>query len=86
MKDLGEKSADVQDVTKWLDESHMLAKTEAYDGAVMGLLREQEQNPPDAELPQLDLSEEYLQQGGDVARHRLVQAGYRLGKLLEAVP
>ncbi|HEV3304449.1 MAG TPA: S1/P1 nuclease [Planctomycetaceae bacterium] len=86
MKDVGEKAAEVQDVTKWLDESHLLAETEAYDGAVMGFLREQEQSPADAELPQLDLGEDYLHQGGDVAQCRLVQAGYRLGKLLEAVP
>jgi S1/P1 Nuclease len=86
MKDLGEKAAEVQDVIKWLDESHMLAKTEAYDGAVMGFLREQERNRPNSDLPQLELSEDYLHRGGEIARRRLVQAGYRLGKLLEAVP
>jgi hypothetical protein len=86
MKDLGEKAAKVQDVIKWLDESNTLAKTDAYDGAVMGFLREQEQNRPNEALPQLELSEDYLHQGGEIARRRLVQAGYRLGKLLEAVP
>jgi len=33
----------------------------------------------------IDLSQEYLQAGGQVAEQRIVQAGYRLGALLKSI-
>jgi hypothetical protein len=83
---LGALAAENQQVTSWLEESHLLAKTVAYDAEVMGFVRELEQSPADAELPRIKLSEAYLKQGGAVANRRLVQAGFRLGRILEAIP
>jgi S1/P1 Nuclease len=86
MQALGEQAANVDDVTKWLEESHSLAITAAYDSEVTGFLRKLEQNPSDAELPKISLSEGYLKRGGEIANRRVVQAGYRLAKMLEALP
>jgi hypothetical protein len=75
-----------QATTKWLEESDTLAVTVTYDSEVAGFLREIEQNQSNAEVPRLSLSESYLNRGGDTATRRLVQAGYRLGKLLNSLP
>ncbi|HEX4069947.1 MAG TPA: hypothetical protein VHX68_02210, partial [Planctomycetaceae bacterium] len=73
-------------VKAWLDESHQLAKTVAYNVEVTDFVRRFEQSGPSTELSRLALSEGYLKEGGAVAGRCLVEAGYRLGKMLEGVP
>ena len=78
MRELGERAAANQDVKAWLDESHQLAITVAYDAEVTDFVRRFEQSSSGTDLPRLSLSEGYLKQGGAVASRRLVEAGYRL--------
>ena len=85
-RELGERAAANQDVKAWLDESHQLAKTVAYDVEVTDFVRRFQQSGASNELPRLSLSEGYLKQGGAVANRCLVEAGYRLGKMLEGIP
>jgi hypothetical protein len=86
LQGVGEAAAEVQDVTKWLDESHSLASTEAYNSEVLEFVRAWEQGSSDAEVPKLSLSEDYLKRGGEIANRRLLQAGYRLAKILDQIP
>jgi hypothetical protein len=86
MRELGERAAANQDIRAWLDESHQFATTVAYNSEVTDSVRRFEQSASSTELPRLSLSAGYLKQGGEVANHCLVEAGYRLGKLLEGVP
>ena len=86
MRELGERAGANQDVKAWLNESHQLAITVAYDAEVTDFVRRFEQSGQGTDLPRLSLSEGYLKQGGAVASRCLVEAGYRLGKMLEAVP
>jgi S1/P1 Nuclease len=86
MRELGERAAANQDVKAWLEESHQQAKAVAYDGEVTDCVRRFEKSGAGAELPRMSLSEGYLKQGGAVASRCVVEAGYRLGKMLEGVP
>jgi hypothetical protein len=86
MRELGERAAANQDIRAWLGESHQFATTVAYNSEVTDSVRRFEQSASSTELPRLSLSAGYLKQGGEVANRCLVEAGYRLGKLLEGVP
>ncbi len=86
MRDLGERAAASQNIKAWLEESHEFATTVAYDAEVTDFVRRFEQSSSGTELPRLSLSEDYLKHGGAVATRCLVEAGYRLGKMLEGVP
>ncbi len=39
----------------------------------------------ESELPEINLSQTYLQAGGRLSKQRVVQAGYLLGAVLKAV-
>ena len=39
----------------------------------------------ESELPEINLSQAYLQAGGRLSKQRVVQAGYRLGAVLRVV-
>jgi hypothetical protein len=86
MREASERAVANQDVKSWLEESHQLATTVAYDAEVTDSVRRFEQSNSGTELPRLSLSEGYLKQGGAAANRRLVQAGYRLEKMLEGIP
>ena len=85
MRALGERAAANQDAKTWLDESHQLAITVAYDVEVTDFVRRFEQSSSGTDLPRLSLSEDYLKHGGAVATRCLVEGGYRLGKMLEHI-
>jgi hypothetical protein len=82
---LGQEAARELDEQVWLEESHELAVTAVYDREVLVFLRVQESGPADAQLPALELSEEYLKTGGEISQRRLVQAGFRLGAILKTI-
>ena len=86
MRELGERAAANQDIRGWLDESHQLAITVAYSSEVTDFVLRFEQSASGTELPRLCLSEGHLKQGGAVANRCLVEAGYRLGRILERIP
>lgn len=69
----------------WLDESRLLAETKAYSAEILVQLRDMERRGLDADTHPLDLSEDYLHEGGIVAQQRLVQAGFRLGAILRQI-
>jgi hypothetical protein len=54
-----------------------------YDAEIMALLRLAEAGQTD--LPTITLSESYLKTSGQIARQRIVEAGFRLGAVLKGV-
>ncbi|MBI1914414.1 MAG: S1/P1 nuclease [Planctomycetes bacterium] len=80
---LGAEAAKNLDEKTWLDESHLLAVTVAYDPEVIGRLRILEMSGDEGEFEPIKLSETYLKTGSAIADRRVVQAGYRLGAILK---
>ncbi|HTQ39799.1 MAG TPA: S1/P1 nuclease [Pirellulales bacterium] len=78
----GADAATNLDEKTWLDESHALAESTAYDSEVTGYLRGY---VDEKEAPPIHLTERYLKTGGGVAERRVVEAGYRLGALLNQI-
>jgi hypothetical protein len=82
LEEAGEKAATNLNVETWVKESHDYAERCAYTQQVLEHLESQ----TDAKrLPPLDLSEEYLSDGGNLAKQRLVETGYRLGAVLKKI-
>jgi hypothetical protein len=80
---IGSEAAAVLDAEAWSAESHALAKSAVYSDDVMAALKAMEAGSGVVE--QIELLEDYLKTGGQVAERRMVQAGYRLGAVLKAV-
>jgi hypothetical protein len=80
LKLAGEKAANDLNVDTWVKESFDLAGRYAYTAEVLEHL-DGETNYK--KLEPLNLSEEYLSNGGEIADQRLVEAGYRLGAILK---
>jgi hypothetical protein len=74
------------DGAKWLEESHELADEFVYAPEVMKTLRAMEAGTETPVDMPLTLSEGYLQDGGRVAKKRVLEAGYRLGELFKQIP
>jgi S1/P1 Nuclease len=82
LKQAGEKAATDPNVEVWVKESFDLAAHMAYTNEVLTHL---EGETDHKKLPPLELSEEYLSDGGNVAKQRVVEAGYRLGAMLKKI-
>jgi hypothetical protein len=67
-------------VEGWIAESHDAAVSVAYDPAILQVVRDAK---PGEKLEPISLSTEYLKAAGQLARHRIVAAGLRLGSLLK---
>jgi hypothetical protein len=78
----GRKAAADLNIETWVKESHDYAERFAYTQQVLEHLEGQ----TDAKrLAPMELSEEYLSDGGNLAKQRLVEAGYRLGAVLKRI-
>ena len=80
---LGMDAAESLDESFWLDESHELAKTAAHADEVLTALRTMEATG--SPIAEVELTEQYLKEGGRIAERRLVQAGYRLAAVLRTI-
>jgi len=65
-------------VEAWIQESHELAQTFAYDPIILQAVEQP------GELRPINLPESYLKAAGEKARHRIVTASLRLGELLKS--
>jgi hypothetical protein len=82
LSEAGEEAAKELDVEKWAKKSHSLAEREAYTQDLLehlGNFTDPKKNEP------FDLSDEYLRSGGEVSRVRVVEAGFRLGAILNDI-
>jgi hypothetical protein len=70
------------DIESWAKETHALAESEAYTQEVLDHL---DGHTDRADLPKLDLSDDYLKNGGAVAQKQLVVAGFRLAAILKEI-
>lgn len=66
----------------WWRESRHLSETVVYDEEVRSYLKHLPEKPITKETPRLTLSEEYLERGGHISRVRILEAGFRLGAVL----
>jgi hypothetical protein len=64
-------------VEAWIQESHELGKTFAYDPVILQAVEQP------GELLSINLPESYLKAAGEKARQRIVAAGLRLATLLK---
>ena len=78
----GLRAAEQLDEAVWLNESHALAGKSVYDAEVRAALTDREAA---GAMTPVDLSEAYLKAGGQIAKRRLSEAGYRLGAVLKQV-
>ena len=80
---LGKESQMLLDQVAWRDESHRLAEANVYTSDVLEALRKMEAGGGGVE--EIELTEEYLKAGGQIAERRVVQAGFRLAELLKSL-
>lgn len=66
----------------WLRESQTLCETEVYSAEVRTFLKQLPAIRMTDNSPRLELSEEYLENGGHHSRRRILAAGLRLGAVL----
>src|SRR5262249_8333554 len=84
MENLGEAAEMDLDEEQWLKESQKKAFESAYDADLLAHLRVFERSRDDELLP-MDLSDDYLREGREIADQRVVEAGFRLGAILKAL-
>jgi len=78
----GKRAAAQPDEQVWVNESHQIAGQSAYDVEVLAALRRMEVA---GSIEPIELSESYLKASGQIAKRRLVEAGFRLGSALKQV-
>lgn len=69
----------------WWQESRHLSESAVYDEEVRTYLKQLPPRPIDKETPKLTLSEDYLERGGQISRVRILEAGLRLGAVLQEI-
>jgi hypothetical protein len=77
---LGKESQSLLDQVAWRDESHRLSAANVYTSEVRDALRKMESA---GAVEEISLSEDYFKAGGQIAKRRVVQAGFRLATLLK---
>lgn len=77
---IGERAAGTVDIENWIDEGHTLALRFGYSKEVLKKVAAREGH---AHLGPLELSANYKTDAEALAERRAVEAGYRLGKLLQ---
>lgn len=76
---VGRKAASSTDIEKWIEESNDFAKRLAYAKEIRDTISARESH---AHLGPLQASKEYRADAEALAERRAIEAGYRLGKLL----
>jgi len=82
IKKLGEDSASGIDPAVWVDEGHVVCKEAVYCKQILDEVTNKEFNPKVA-LATLVMTEEYMTNGGRIARERAIQGAYRLAAVLK---
>ncbi|MDC0175619.1 S1/P1 nuclease [Planctomycetaceae bacterium] len=65
----------------WVTESHQLARNVVYSPVILRAIRRGESDPQQA-IPAVVLSDDYARQAAAVSRRRVVEAGFRLARVL----
>mgnify|MGYP002851101295 FL=1 len=68
----------------WVAESHRLARDVVYSSAILAAIGSGESDPEKA-IPAVELSGDYARRARAVARQRVVEAGFRLARVLAEV-
>ncbi len=78
-----ERAVDSLDFDDWLDESHRLARDVAYHEKILAAVRAVDQSSDG--LGKIELPDAYYSSEGVAAKKRIVEAGYRLGGVLDGL-
>ena len=68
----------------WVAESHRLARDVVYSSAILAAIGSGESDPEKV-IPAVELSGDYARRARAVARQRVVEAGFRLARVLAEV-
>jgi hypothetical protein len=82
LSQLGQAAATKLDSKVWQAESFELAKEYVYDSEILTFLRTLDMSGAAADSMACTVSEDYLKRGGKVSERRVVEAGYRIGRVL----
>ena len=77
----GRRAEKRMQVVTWVSESHRLAREVVYSPAILEAIRRGESDPEQA-IPAVALSGDYARQAVSVSRRRVVEAGFRLARVL----
>ena len=80
----GRRAARRMRTETWVAESHRLAREVAYHPVILDAIRRAERDP-EQPIPPITLPKGYAGQAAAVARRRVVEAGFRLAKVLSEV-
>ncbi|MFP6769593.1 MAG: S1/P1 nuclease [Planctomycetaceae bacterium] len=81
----GHRAAKRLEAETWVEESHRLAREVVYHPAILDAIRRAERDPGQP-IPPITLPKGYSGQAAAVAGRRVVEAGFRLAKLLSQIP
>lgn len=82
LSQLGEAATKKLDSKDWQVESFELAKEYVYDAEILTFLRALDLSGAPASGMACTVSDDYLKRGGKVSERRVVEAGYRIGKVV----
>ena len=85
---IGQTAAQETDIQAWLHESHKLAWEFAYDKEILEALVEQEsqlkgEQTLESGMSKITLTDDYREMAKEVARERVVRAGFRLAEAIK---
>ncbi|MBI1348789.1 hypothetical protein GC163_21155 [bacterium] len=83
LQNIAEAAANNLDEETWIKESAELAKTAAYSNEVTTVLTGLENGTLTGTLPDIDLSNDYMSTAGEIAKQRVMAAGFRLAAVLK---
>jgi hypothetical protein len=79
---LGEAATANLDSSAWQAESFEIAKEYVYDTEIVTFLKALDMSGAPANSMACTVSDDYLKRGGKVSERRVVEAGYRIGKIV----
>lgn len=79
---LGQAATGKLESTAWQLESFEIAKEYVYDSEILTFLRALDMSGAAANSMACTVSEDYLKRGGKISERRVVEAGYRIGKIV----
>jgi hypothetical protein len=79
----GERVGNSLEIEDWVQESHRLAREVAYHPDILVAVRAADEGG--GEVEKIDLADTYYSAAGVAAKRRIVEAGYRLGGILDGL-
>jgi hypothetical protein len=82
LSQLGQTATTKLDSSDWQAESFEIAKEYVYDTEIVTFLKALDMSGAPANSTACTVSDDYLKRGGKISQRRVVEAGYRIGKVV----